>query len=128
MAVFFTALFLVIVGEILIPRIFTVFVLLFCALGFYTATLASLYVAQSVCPGATYLQTVDTVRNLIIACGAMLLIALVFDSFVLFQRRKENHKRSLRAIIQYEDEDDPSLSSAPQQRQSVNVPLQSINP
>jgi hypothetical protein len=51
----------------------------------------------------------------------------MLKSFVLFQRRNENHKRRLRAIIQYEDEDDitdPSVA-----RKSIapsSVPLQTI--
>lgn len=84
LVVFFTALFLVIVGEVLIARIVTVIVLLICALGFYAGTLASLYIASSVCPGAEYLQTVDTVRNLIIACGGMLFLVLIFDRYAVF--------------------------------------------
>lgn len=50
------ALFLIVVGEILLPRIVTVIVLLVCALLFYVGTLVSLYLSSSSCPGAEYLQ------------------------------------------------------------------------
>ncbi len=55
-----------------------------------------------------YLETVDTVRNLIIACAAMLLIVAIFDTFILCQRRHDNKARLGRSCIQYEDEDDLS--------------------
>ena len=69
----------------------------------------------------------DTVRNLIIACAAMLVLVTLFDSFVLFQRRHPNEKRRARAIIQYEDEDDLTLvQGASVARQSIA--LQPIKP
>jgi hypothetical protein len=109
LVVFFTALFMVVVGEVLVPRLVSIVTLLVCAAAFYAGTLGTLYAAANACPGAQYLQTVDTVRNLIIACAAMLFIVALFDIFILYQRRNANEKRRLRAIIQYEDEDDPSL-------------------
>jgi hypothetical protein len=66
-----------------------------------------------------YLETVDTVRNLIIACAAMLALVALFDSFILYQRRRPNEKRMGRALIQYEDEDDPTLVQGGTQRQSI---------
>jgi uncharacterized membrane protein len=95
LVVFFTALFLVIVGEILVPRIVSVVILLVCACAFYAGTIASLYVAANACPGATYLETVDTVRNLIIACAAMLFIVMVFD------RQTTKNKRAVLFFSQF---------------------------
>ena len=104
LTVFFTAIFLVGVGELLLPRMFSIVTLLVIAGGFYAATLGSLYVAANSCPGPTYLQQVDTVRNLIIACACMLVIASVYNGFVLFQRRHPQPQRCCRSIIDYEDE------------------------
>ncbi len=60
LVVFFTALFLVLVGEIILPRLVSIVTLLICAGAFYAGTLGSLYVAASACPGAQ-VRRIDSV-------------------------------------------------------------------
>ncbi len=52
LVVFFTALFMVVVGEILVPRLVSIITLLICAAAFYAGTLGTLYAAANACPGA----------------------------------------------------------------------------
>jgi hypothetical protein len=52
LVVFFTALFMVVIGEILVPRLVSIIVLLTCAAAFYAGTLGTLYAAANACPGA----------------------------------------------------------------------------